>query len=171
MKKKVYQWKQNARVSVDAAIAAQEMDRVRSKGPLTPVALLKAAKAKRNPLHKCFEWDDTVAGEKYRVQQAGYLIRSLTVTFTTEPKGNEEPKAITVRPYVSLGRGAGNDETSTYLPIEEVANDEDKHNQLVRKVWNQLLVLQQRYETLHEFKAVWGALDQIKQDVLDSISA
>ena len=39
--------------------------------------VVKAAKNKRSPLHSRFEWDDTKAGQEYRLIQARQLIRTV----------------------------------------------------------------------------------------------
>ncbi len=52
---------------------------VAAKGRLTPKAVVKAAEAPRNPLHRHFQWDDRLAAEGFRIEQARCLIRSVSV--------------------------------------------------------------------------------------------
>ena len=52
------------------------------------VVLNDAAK-KRSPLHDYFEWDDTVAAYKHRMEQARYLMRAIEIV--VEIKGKEIP--------------------------------------------------------------------------------
>lgn len=47
-----------------------------TEGNLTPEAVLNAARVAESPLHKHFEWDDSVAAEAYRKDQARQLIQS-----------------------------------------------------------------------------------------------
>ena len=54
---------------------------------ITPQAVLERAKDENSELHKCFEWDNDVAAEKYRTIQAGNVIRMLYI----EPKSEDEP--------------------------------------------------------------------------------
>jgi len=53
-------------------------------GRLTAALVVKAASKEGSPLHSYFEWDDTVAGARYRMEQARDLIRSVDVRFTIE---------------------------------------------------------------------------------------
>lgn len=46
---------------------------------LVPADVVEEARPKRAALHRCFEWDDAIAGQNYRVIQARHLIRSVTV--------------------------------------------------------------------------------------------
>ena len=65
---------------LDPQIVGEELERIRSRsGKLLPHEVVKESKPKRAPLHKAFEWDDAIAGNKYRVFQARNLIRSVRV--------------------------------------------------------------------------------------------
>lgn len=55
-------------------------------GNLTPDAVLEDARSKKSPLHDQFEWDDSEAAHKYRIEQARVLIRSVRVEVVTEEK-------------------------------------------------------------------------------------
>lgn len=45
------------------------------EGEITGSTVVRLAKMKNCPLHSHFEWDDSVAGHKYRLVQARRLIR------------------------------------------------------------------------------------------------
>jgi hypothetical protein len=63
----------------------QEMARLYQKhGTLTPQAVVQAAQNAKSPMHDCFEWDDKVAGQAFREDQARALIRSVRVEVTTD---------------------------------------------------------------------------------------
>ena len=53
-------------------------------GVLEAKAVLVLAANPDNVLHSYFEWDDTVAAGRYRLEQARDLIRTVTVKFTIE---------------------------------------------------------------------------------------
>jgi len=57
----------------------EEIQKIYDEDKLTATEVVNTAKDENNPLHSCFEWDDTVAGEKYREQQARQLINQFTV--------------------------------------------------------------------------------------------
>lgn len=54
-------------------------------GRLTPEATVAAAKNRRHPLHKHFEWDDAAAAHAYRLDQARELIRVVRVIEDNNP--------------------------------------------------------------------------------------
>ena len=91
-------------------------------GRLTPTLVVDAARPVGSPLHSRFEWDDTIAGPAYRLQQAGAVIRSVKVVRDDAP--DLEPTRV--RAFVHLPATPGEDETdaaATYVPIEVVAGD------------------------------------------------
>src|SRR5262245_40933442 len=66
----------------------KELEKIRRRGGgrLTPRMVVEAAKAKAHPLHDEFEWDDSVAAQKYREDQARELIRYVTIEVVTESR-------------------------------------------------------------------------------------
>ena len=63
----------------DAVIALAD----RNNGKLTPELVVRAAQAKSSPLHDYFDWDDKIAGARWRLEQARELIRSVKIDITT----------------------------------------------------------------------------------------
>lgn len=50
-----------------------------TKEGLTPQGLVDVSRPVDAPMHNEFEWDDSIAGEKYRVEQAKHVIRNLVI--------------------------------------------------------------------------------------------
>jgi hypothetical protein len=58
-----------------------EIERLEDRrGRITPELVLDAARDKRSVLHDCFDWDDTIAAERWRLEQSRELIRSVKFT-------------------------------------------------------------------------------------------
>jgi hypothetical protein len=100
-----------------------ELERLLKKngGLLKVDMVVDAARNPRSPLHSHFEWDDTVAAEQYRREQARYLIQKCNITI-------ESREAVVVRAFVSLPSdrsGAGG-----YRLTEHVINQPDLRAQL-----------------------------------------
>ncbi len=60
-------------INIAAELEAIENER----GQLKPEDVVTVAANPEHPLHDCFEWDDTMAAEQYRIDQARTLIRSV----------------------------------------------------------------------------------------------
>src|ERR1700691_4847214 len=54
------------------------------RGKLTPELVVDEARSESHPLHKRFEWDDTIAGESWRREQARKLIIEVEVTYSKQ---------------------------------------------------------------------------------------
>jgi len=76
----------------------EELEQIRDAhdGILYPQNVVDFARDESTELHSKFEWDDTVAGENYRIWQARKVIRALV---TIIPHKNEP---IQVQTYVSM---------------------------------------------------------------------
>ncbi len=90
-----------------AAVVDREVQRLNGKGVVvTPERLLQEASNPRNPLHRYFEWDDSRAAHKWRLEQARQmLMASKFVAQIRDQAGNAQN--VTVRKLIPLNRGEG----------------------------------------------------------------
>lgn len=107
----------------DAQKIGEELESIKSKENLTPVNVVERARNKKSILNKYFEWDDSEASEKYRLQQARNIVNHVIEIVVI--KGNEvEEKA-----YFNVV--AKNDE-SVYVSLTEVIKTHSYKKQLLR---------------------------------------
>ncbi|SDD61387.1 hypothetical protein SAMN04488581_2666 [Mycolicibacterium neoaurum] len=118
-------------------------------GELTPQIVVEEARPDTAPLHNRFEWDDEVAGEKYRLVQAAELIRSVRITFSDNKTGERRY----VRGFHSL-RQAGDTERGGYAPTEEIVQDEIATKLLLNELKREIADLRKKYGHLEEFITV-----------------
>lgn len=142
----VYQWKIPV-ISVSAQTAGEEFERLYKKhGCLDPEDVVEESREESAPLHCCFEWDDAVAAEKYRVNQAGDIIRALVAVDDSEPKET----AKSTRAFVHVQR--------EYHPISIVVNDEKMMKELLTSAKRDMTAFRDKYETLQELAPIIGAI-------------
>lgn len=148
-----YAWKPGARVRLDADKAGREMEAVRreNNGALTPDALLARARSANSATHDHFEWDDTKAAHQHRLDQAGDLIRAITIDVSTS---NIEP-AKPIRAFISVERDGERSYTSTLTAL----SDADLRRQVIAKAWADLEQWRQRHADLTEFGRIFAAMD------------
>lgn len=94
-----------------AVVIDRELERIYAKHQVVTVdTVLKEAVKATHPLHSYFEWDDKLAGQKYRAVQAYSLIMGSKFVVSLVENG-DTPKSITgsarVRKLVSAFRGEG----------------------------------------------------------------
>lgn len=112
-------------------------------GRLTPAAVVAAATAENHPLHDRFEWDDKVAGHRYRLSQARDLIRVVRETYT-DSSGDPEH----VRFFHAIPDAQG----MAYQPLDEVTGSEVASQVLLRSMEREWRALRKRYERFAEFR-------------------
>lgn len=167
MHREVYSWRQNARINLDPNVAVKELKKIQKKhGILTRSLVLKEARNKKNPLHPHFDWDDTTAGEKFRLSQAGYILRMLKVTIVQE--SNEGVKTIQVPVFRSLGKKLEDGKDNQYYNSDQIASDARLRSQVLSRIWLQLLNLRRQYSEYQELTAVWKAIDTAQESMLKS---
>lgn len=111
------------------------------RGKLTPKSVVDAARPKSHPLHSRFEWNDKVAGERYREVQARDLIQSVKITYK---RGDTLQQT---RGFVSVQREDG----YAYVPTEEVVEDEVLTEIVRRAMEREWRQLKSRYGHFVEF--------------------
>ena len=126
----------------------------RDGGLLRPRAVVDAARDVESPLHGCFEWDDKVAGEKYRLEQAQRLIRSFTVVHEREGKKCESPMFI----GLSVDR-TGSSGDNPYRLASDVTKVPDLLAIAERDALEQLRGLKDRYSHLKRLNDIWSAIE------------
>lgn len=124
----------------------EQLQQVRAQyGRLTPQHVVDAARPAGSALHDRFEWDDSIAGEAYRRQQAAALIRSVRIEYV-RPSG--EP--ATVRAYHSIPAAEGNG-SRAYEEVEEIAEDPFARELLLRQMRRDWQTFKSRYAHLVEY--------------------
>lgn len=63
--------------------------------PVDKKELLDASRSKDAPLHDQFEWDDSIAGENYRLEQARWLIQSVKIIPLVDGEDASPVRALT----------------------------------------------------------------------------
>lgn len=114
------------------------------RGRLTPAIVVDEARPSDHPLHDRFEWDDSIAGEAWRRQQAHELIRSVRVVYR-EPTENDA--GLDVRAWHAVR----DDEGHTYKPADEVAEDPVLSEIVLRDMQREWQQLHRRYGHFAEF--------------------
>ena len=124
----------------------EELIKISQTKGLTPSNVVETARNEQNILHDCFEWENAIAGEKYREWQARFLINSIDVIITT-PQG-EEKKVGLFESITIKGEGR------TYKPVYEIINDTTLKQQIIEKALQELVYWKNKHKIYSEFKTI-----------------
>lgn len=123
------------------------------KGMLTPEDVLQRARVRSSALHSYFEWDDTEAARKYRLEQARGVIRTVRVHIE-----RVDVPEIKVRAYVSLP--SDRNTTTGYRHISLVMATPAQRNELLAVALAEFEALRKRYADLTELAGVFEAIEK-----------
>lgn len=141
------QWKINGIFKADAQKVDSEIKGIGKSA--TPQQVYEYAKG--NPdseLHKCFEWDDRVAAEKYRLSQAQKIIQFIVRV----PVSKDKPA---VREYqITTQR-------NTYQPTKSFIVNQNEYEELLKRALAELQAFKNKYKTLSELEEVFKAIDEL----------
>jgi hypothetical protein len=122
-----------------------ELNRIRADyGRLTIDNVLQDATPETAVLHDRFDWDDEIAGPKWRRHQAHQLIASVRIVYR---EADEENPAADVRAFHAV-RG---DNGYHYEPAEEIASDPVLTELVLRDMRREWQQMRRRYGHFTEF--------------------
>jgi hypothetical protein len=154
----VYQWK-TYQYPVDAQLVGEEFEKIGSlNSGLTPDLVVAAAVPINSVLHNCFDWDNEVAGDKWRKNQAGQMIRTLVVC---NPKYDQDSEKV-IRAYVNIEC----DNNRLYLPTAQALSDADYRAQVLNKAIIELLTFENKYKDLLELADVFIAIEDSRRKLM-----
>lgn len=135
-----YSWS-NVGFSADANKVGEELEAIKDIGELTNKEVLEYAELHRNSeLAQCFEWDDKIAGRKYRLKQATDILCSISIVI------KEEKPVEKARVYVSTR--SKDAEKRTFKKLVDVLDDDEEYKLLIDKAKNELNNCQEKYRSI-----------------------
>ena len=135
-------WKTNLFGNADAQKVADEISALGEK--FTPSDIVDMARNPATESHKCFEWDDEKAAEKYRLQQARTVVCNLVYVSTDDGK-THEPVRLFYKPS----------EESGYKPTTLILQNQSEYEYLLQECRRNLEQLKRKFSTLTEFDWLW----------------
>lgn len=154
--------------NVDAETVGKTFEQIEAEtGSVTKEKLLDVSRAEDSPTHNLFEWNDAIAGEKYRLHQAAQAInhlrieivkekveeKSVNATITSEP-----PK--TFRAYVSPDYYRGKREGSNFVSTETALAEPNHRQAIIRNALTEFENTKEKYSFLSELAALYEAIDR-----------
>ena len=143
----IYQWKDASYIKVDATVAGRMCEELEATVGLSAKTLLDANRADDAPLHNEFEWNDNVAAEKYRLNQARHIINCLVVT-----RDSTEPQ----RMFFNIEKS-----DSQYFSVDAIMRRTDTREKLLKMALGELHAFSVKYAALEELAKVFEAIDSV----------
>lgn len=143
-------WKTGFASLYKGANAEQVASEIESLGnDVTPTEILEKAKDDTTELHKCFEWEDSVAAEKWRLQQARMIVCHLVI----KEDGEDDAGKPEIRIFHKTDRADG------YKPITFIMQDKTEYEKLLAHAREELRIFKQKYHNLSELEEILALID------------
>lgn len=115
-----YEWKlKSLAKGIDPDLAVQELERIESVyGVLSAEHLLNESRSPGAILHPLFEWQEDVAAEKFRLQQARFIINNVQVKIIKD--GNISSIPVYEIVTINGDRGYKNIQVMTEGDVQQV---------------------------------------------------
>jgi hypothetical protein len=148
---------------------------------VTKEQVVEDARRLESPLHEYFEWDDQVAAHSWRLEQAGYIIRSIRVVYEDPDDGQarqELPVLVNVRidyqedkpdpwPEAPLVQGA----KQAYVTTSRAMTDEDMLKDLLRQILRDIQTFEAKYGQVNHpaVQELFQAIQRTKDKLLNAL--
>lgn len=151
-----YAWRPGYRSNVSAKVVGQRLAELAQANDdaITPALVVEDARPDDAPLHRGFEWDDSVAGEKWREDEARRMIRNCYVVMKDADTGLEE----TCLGNVSVKLADG---TNGYITTMRAVFDDDLRGQVEAEAMRAFQALRQRYDHIRSLAGVFREIDKV----------
>jgi hypothetical protein len=120
---------------------------------VTPELVVETAKNPKSPLHDYFDWNDKTAAEKFRLEQARLLLRSIIIVDHKNIEGK-------VRAFYNVSEPT--EEGRTYVTLDRVLSEPDLREQVIEYAYAELEGWKERYKQYSEFRTIFKAIEEFK---------
>lgn len=142
------EWKIKGIYKADPQTVYDEIQEIGDK--YTPEQIVEKARDKSTELHKCFEWNNKVAANKYRLIQAQNIIRCLVVVNETI----EDKPLPMIRAIVST-----NTRENMYEPIKITIRNAENFERLKAEALSELEAFRKKYAVIEEIGDIIDELE------------
>ena len=134
-----YKYRINGIVKAPAEVTGEVCQNIiNEEGTVTPKKLVDVSRPKDAPLHDEFEWNDDVAAEKYREEQARQIIKNIVIIdfVPTDTRQHE------------------------YVTIDTALNNADWRNNLIESAKRDMLSFIHKYKRLGELNKIIADMNE-----------
>lgn len=141
-----------------------------TNGTVTPEAVVEEARPSGAPLHSAFEWDDAVAAETHRQEQARKLLGKLVVSYRRPDGSMTAPTRFLVKLQARRDEDPEDEvlEAATqphvYIPVRKVMDEEVLRRKYVREAYLSAVSWSRRYRDVEAFARIHEAIDALGEE-------
>ena len=165
-----YSWRNGYSHKVSADVVGSVLEKIeKSDGMVTSKSFLDYSRPEDSETHSMFEWDDSVAAEKYRLSQSGKIINQLSVEVIYEESVpadisiNVEEQVPAKRQFVSAFVNVERKsikQSAVFMNVQEALRNEHTREMVLENAKSELESFKRKYGNLVELSEVIKAIDE-----------
>ena len=171
-----WEWRPGHYWPVDADKAKRVVDEIMARdGKCTPAALLDVCRNQEHVLHNCFPWEDAIAGEKWRLNEARKMLGSFQAVRIVVQRTATEPIRAVVRIEGPALVSVSSDDVSTahgqdpgdcaFVATEVVQQNADLYRNCVTREWRQIRGWLNRTRWIPELEPLRLAAREVERNI------
>lgn len=130
---------------------------------LTAENVLRKASKKSSALYEFFDWNDSSAGEKWRLQQARSLINEIKIVVEDKVLYAFESVNVFVDDKKDSNKKPSKFGDREYKNIVEIMDNEDYRGQLIHRALAEVSYWKERHEELTELSSIFDTVETEKK--------
>ena len=139
-------------IPIFKADANDAWNEIKTLDKITPEGVVDLARDPDSCIHNDFEWNNAIAGEKYRILQAQKMIQCLKVVVKTSDN-RKEPETFRILQKTS--------EPRVYKTNSFFVANKSEYERLLDQALRELKGFRERYRRLAELESVFEAIDEL----------
>lgn len=142
----IIKWKIDGKYHADPTKCKDEIESIGSD--VKPQQIVDYAKNPDTELHKCFTWDNNLAAEKWRLQEARQIVCSLVIVESNSDRENDTQ----IRVFHKTDNEDG------YKTLQFILQDKDEYKKLLERCEYDLRNLKKKYQSISEYQEIWDLI-------------
>ena len=147
-------WRKGSVFKADAKAALKEIEALNKRhgGHAPDGSLVEHARNPKSVLHNDFEWDDAVAGDKYRLNTEKKIKRSLVVV--TEKLNDDQVEPTEIRLFQRVNVECNDESKPLWLNTFDMLKDPEGRKIIIETARKELNAFRNKYKSLTELSDV-----------------
>lgn len=159
---KKFSWRQGYSYRVSAEVVGEALENIEQRdGEVTSRSFLDYSRPEESETHSMFEWDDSVAAEKYRLKQAACIINQLEVRLVCEGAPAEDKRVEIVPAFVNAQRKTAPMTSARFVNVVSAMDNDETRDHVLHNALRELRAFRDKYRTVSQFASLFKAVDEL----------
>lgn len=176
---KKYMWREGFKYKKPAEIVGSVLERIEERdGEVTAESFLDESRPEEAETHDMFEWNDSIAAEKFRLSQSQRILSQLAYEVIMEPERKIDVEIVEHKPevdnpfkniyvrsaFINVNRKGRVNSKARYISFESAMSHDDMKKQVISNALEELEMYTVKHSEITELSDLFSIiLDGIKE--------